>query len=1241
MAEIKRIPSQGLMNLDVTDRLLQPGQTREALNVGIGESESSDVGQVENILGNEIPYSGSLGFSTDADAPRPRCIGVYRDNGGERLFFFVTSNRSIDGSNSAEHGVFEFNQTTSQLIRLATGSWLNFHTDFNITGINFVDDLLFWTDNRNEPRKINVDRARNNTNFYTGDDLAAVAKFAPYTPPELSSISTEGTSTFLENKLPRFAYRWQFNDGEYSIISPFSPICFLNNSSHSLDVDSGEISTFVNEVQQVILNAPTPSGFGITTVEFLYKETVSQNIYIIDTVNVTGDTTSFTYNSQDPFRPLPATQLTRTHDAVPRLAKSQELVGGRLVYGDFLQNRDLPTISFSVGVNTTHDSGSTFPNYSVKSRRTYQVGVVLADRYGRATPVILSATGGDTVFLPSKSGNLADVFQQLTITFETSLPDWVYSYRVVVKQREQEYYNVFTTQGVRIDETFTENTTYTNSGGENPVVTGTSTTTTVNRTEVDLPGVIERSGDTINKIPIDSTTPLTGSEVSSPSSESVYPKIIDGVNNISNELIKVQGISLDGSQAIIPLTGTGTLVYETEPRESLLDIFFETSTGGLETDITLNSPINIDYYNCFVLNVGSYHIEINRLRAGFNEPTFDLGVRAFAVIDDYAGEERRFNSLIHSSGVFNSRTGLNQVNQFNESEGGLIISLDPSDGSVQKLYGEDTQLIIFQEDKVSRSPIEKDFIYSAEGGAVPVTSNTQFLGTIAPYAGEYGISNNPESFAIYGTRKYFTDSNRGVVLRLSQDGLSEVSKNGLSDFFRDAFRTADRVIGSFDEYHDQYNVTIEGEGYSSSEDTNIATATDGYFTVSFSENVNGWVSFKSFDQETGVTLNNRYYTFNGGDLWEHNSRNVSRNDFYGQGSADSYVDVIFNDAPSVVKEFKTVGYEGTENWICESLVTDLTTIGNVPLLEDTFTVTLQTTGTLTNATVSGARAFIRPNNTDVSWTLVFEPTSAIYEFGDVNDITVALAAGETSAVTLGNKTLVGGRIIQPVDHTIIANDTIELTTNGQAPLSPTGVLLTIELINNIVGTSISQSQAIISLLVNAFTNNESTISFALNVDDPDYYFEDPSSITLVETEGNYLDEAGANISINSDTEATISIVATAPPSLDNTILTMSDGVKRFDRSTFILNTSNLDIGTATLSESGLVLKDGVDGTVTITITPDNPLNPFTNTSGLEDIDPVNGITIGAPTVVSGNIEIIVTRTGAQETNTFNITLEDA
>ena len=141
------------------------------------------------------------------------------------------------------------------------------------------------------------------------------------------------------------------------------------------------------------------------------------------------------------------------------------------------------------------------------------------------------------------------------------------------------------------------------------------------------------------------------------------------------------------------------------------------------------------------------------------------------------------NTLIHSSGLLNSRTGINYINQFNESEGGLTISLDPLDGSVQKLFVDDTQVVIFQEDKVSRSPVNKNFIYSAEGGAIPVTSNTQFLGTVAAYAGEFGISKDPQSFASHGFSKYFTDKNRGTVLRLAQNGITEISKFGMSDFF--------------------------------------------------------------------------------------------------------------------------------------------------------------------------------------------------------------------------------------------------------------------------------------------------------------------------------------------------------------------------------------------------------------------------------------------------------------------------
>ena len=213
-----------------------------------------------------------------------------------------------------------------------------------------------------------------------------------------------------------------------------------------------EIETFVNAVKSVQLSVPTPSGYGITGVELVYKETQSGVLYVVEDKSITTESlTTFFYKSQDPFKTLPGDQLTRIYDAVPRKAKSQELAGGRLVYGNFLQNFDIPDISFSVA--RTGETSARYTalddNMSVKSRRTYQVGIVLADKFGRQSPVILSSTGNDTVFIDAGSGasDSTNVFNALRVSFSQATVetlqelDWAYSYRIVVKQREQEYYN--------------------------------------------------------------------------------------------------------------------------------------------------------------------------------------------------------------------------------------------------------------------------------------------------------------------------------------------------------------------------------------------------------------------------------------------------------------------------------------------------------------------------------------------------------------------------------------------------------------------------------------------------------------------------------------------------------------------------------------------------------------------------------------------------------------------------------
>jgi hypothetical protein len=1008
MPEIKRLFNASRMNRDLDDKMLKPGEYREALNINVSKSESSDIGAVENILGNKLINDTALSGA--------KVIGEYRDNGNERIYYFITTNSTYNEINSGSHQIIEYNQKANKSTILVSSAALNFHQSYPITGINLVDELLFFTDDRNAPRKINVETARNTPGRYNlalnVDDVVSVAKYAPYTAATIvgvSNLDEQGnpiTSNFLENKLIRFSYRYQFEDGEYSVLAPFTPICFSrldNVDTIATNIeDFGEIETFVNAIKSVQLSVPTPQGFGISKVELIYKETGSGALYVVENKVLTSETTiNFFYKSQDPFKTLPADQLTRVSDAVPRTAKSQELAGGRLIYGNYLQNFNIPSVSFTVS-RTGEDSArytALDDSMSVKSRRTYQVGIVLADKFGRQTPVLLSETGGDTVFIDAATGesDSTNVFNSLRIAFsQTTIDtlqalDWCYSYRIVVKQREQEYYNWIST------------------------LSGLNT--------------VNRFGDSINKIPRDQTAviPPSTSATISPCDTAVYPKIIGGVNKTTATLNKVQSINNPAGTANVPTDSatSGVAVFETEPVISDLDIFYETSTGGLISSLT-TTAIDIQFYNCYLLTFSSgTHIEVNRLRAGYNEKAFDVGVRAYVVKENFA-EERRFNTLIHSSGLFNSRTNINYINQFNEAEGGITISLDPQDGSVQKLFADDTQIVVFQEDKISRSPVNKDFIYSAEGGAIPVTTNTQFLGTIAPYAGEFGISKDPKSFAYYGYAKYFTDKNRGSVMRLSQNGLVEISNNGMSDFFRDALKKSNEIIGSYDEYNNLYNLTLIGKGFSGFKDTNLATATDGYFTISFDESSQGWTSFKSFEQEGGLSLNNIYYTFKNGKLWQHNDDFVNRNTFYGAAAAESYIEPILNDNPSTVKTFNNISYEGTSGWELDFLTTDISAVGDEPAIENYYAITLQLSGAADNSIITGEQTIYAKNNETIQWVVTAKPKNSDYEFNSITDVTLT-----GSGLNIQNPTVItNNNLVFLVSYTATASNETKIITIG-------------------------------------------------------------------------------------------------------------------------------------------------------------------------------------------------------------------
>jgi hypothetical protein len=207
------------------------------------------------------------------------------------------------------------------------------------------------------------------------------------------------------------------------------------------------------------------------------------------------------------------------------------------------------------------------------------------------------------------------------------------------------------------------------------------------------------------------------------------------------------------------------------------------TSGGVATWPSLPwDPVGYPTYPLLsVTDNKQWYVEESRIRGGYNNTETGYGVRAY-ITEDRDDEIISSNSLIYS-GLYNALTNFNETNVFSIGES-ITKSVDPTYGSIQRLYTSDGNLMVFQEDKVSRALINKSAIYSAQGDAT-VTSSDLVIGQVTPYAGEYGISKNPESFAKKGYRVYWADQSRGAVLRLSMDGITEISEYGMHDYFRD------------------------------------------------------------------------------------------------------------------------------------------------------------------------------------------------------------------------------------------------------------------------------------------------------------------------------------------------------------------------------------------------------------------------------------------------------------------------
>jgi hypothetical protein len=533
-----------------------------------------------------------------------------------------------------------------------------------------------------------------------------------------------GDPDFLEDKFVRFSYRFKFEDGNYSVMAPFTQAAFipkqdgyfLNNVSPS-GMTSDEQATYrstvvgfmENKVNNIYLQIPLPldknnngiqasqlhSALKIEEIEILYKESDSLAVQVVDTIPQktstgyerfgTATTIEYNYQGSKPYKTLPESEIIRVYDKAPVRAHGQEIISNRLVYSNF-QNKHTPpeTLDYNVAVSdkltsfSVHDDNPElprpiertvsreYPMHTVKQNRNYQVGIVLSDRYGRSSTTILSSVSkqatnaddltllGDTVYFPyneiqnntTNTGNNINDWpgDSIKVLFNSPINELIphdiisgwpslyngdvtsadynplgwYSYKVVVKQTEQEYYNVYLPGIMNFYPAFATT-------GDSPDVAGSVSYITllndnINKVPRDLtevgpeqkqfrssvqlygrvaPGIATQPLFNYQFNPVNTNTKIAISDTVSTISD--QNDLLDNNTNIkfgsiyqtaSNPLMGRVNLSdlanpIGSTEPALNTTDVNTWlsVYETSPVESRIDIYWETSSTGTISEL--------------------------------------------------------------------------------------------------------------------------------------------------------------------------------------------------------------------------------------------------------------------------------------------------------------------------------------------------------------------------------------------------------------------------------------------------------------------------------------------------------------------------------------------------------------------------------------------------------------------------------------------------------------------------------
>ena len=358
MANIQRNFIRGRMNKSLDERLVPNGEYVDALNVRLGSTEETEIGAVENSKGNlpltTLQYIDGTALSADA-----KCIGAFEDGANLAIYWFVHDPSFTQGATGKLDLVVSFDVETGELIyhviSIDNGdgidTTLNFNPNYLVTGVDKIDNLLFFTDNYNPPRVVNINHnygdpaSGTDLDAFNQDDILVIKK-PPTSAPTIELFNEPDlTDAYLEDKFVCFAYRYKYDNDEYSALSQFTSPAFSPGAFNF----SG--NSYLNEGMVNIFNAAKitfdTGSSKAKEIQIVFKEANSTVIKVLENFNkkqqgyTDNSSETIEFSNRKIYTVLPSSEILRLYDNVPQVAKAQTLMGNRLMYGNYKEGYDL------------------------------------------------------------------------------------------------------------------------------------------------------------------------------------------------------------------------------------------------------------------------------------------------------------------------------------------------------------------------------------------------------------------------------------------------------------------------------------------------------------------------------------------------------------------------------------------------------------------------------------------------------------------------------------------------------------------------------------------------------------------------------------------------------------------------------------------------------------------------------------------------------------------------------------